>query len=83
MTTTKVTPVVAIPKVQLKDDVELMLIENGFTINDLARLERQQQYRREYSQRPNVVEKRKMYNKQRYVRMQMLKSLLRERVVTK
>jgi hypothetical protein len=78
-----ITPVATINVAQLKDDVETMLTENGFTLNDLARLEKQQAYRREYAQRPNVVEKRKEYNKQRYVRMQMLKSLLRERVVTK
>ena len=78
-----ITPVVTIEKVNLKDDVESLLLSNGFNLNDLRRLEHQQQYRREYSQRQHVVEKRKEYNKKRYLKMQHLKQLLATRVVTK
>lgn len=72
-----VNPVVSIPTTQLKDDVEATLIANGFNLNDLARFERQQEYRREYSQRPHVVEKRKQYAAKRYQKMQALRALLK------
>ena len=73
----KVMPIIATPKEQLKDDVETMLVANGFSLNDLASYERQQQYRKEYSLRPHVVEKRKQYAKQRYLKMKALRELLK------
>lgn len=71
-----VTPTTAVSKSQLKDDVEALLTANGFTTNDLVRLEKQQQYRKMYAQRPDVVEKRKEYSRQRYLKMKHLRELL-------
>lgn len=67
--TTTVNAVSSIPATQLKDDVEALLTANGFNLNDLARLEKQQDYRREYSQRVEVKSKRKLYSQQRYQKM--------------
>jgi len=75
-----ITPVATIAKVQLKDDVESLLLANGFNLNDLARLEKQLEYRKRYSQRPEVKEKRAAYSKQRYLKMKVLKALLQDRV---
>lgn len=77
MTTKTVTPTIAVNVNQLKDDVETLLTSNGFTLNDLARLKHQQDYRRKYAQRPEVKSKRALYNKVRSRRMQVLKGLLR------
>ena len=75
-----ITPVATIAKVQLKDDVESLLLANGFNLNDLAKLEKQLEYRKRYSQRPEVKEKRAAYSKQRYLKMKVLKALLQDRV---
>lgn len=77
--TTTVNAVSSIPATQLKDDVEALLTANGFNLNDLTRLEKQQDYRREYSQRVEVKSKRKLYSQQRY--QKMLRELLAQRVV--
>ena len=69
-----------INKAQLHDDVEELLTANGFTLNDLQRLEKQNEYRRLYSQRPNVVEKRKAYSAARYAKMKVLRDLLKQHV---
>jgi hypothetical protein len=75
-----VTPIATIAKVQLKDDVESLLLANGFNLNDLAKLEKQLEYRKQYSQRSEVKEKRAAYSKQRYLKMKVLKALLQDRV---
>lgn len=67
---------VAISKEQLKDDVMSIALANGFTEQDVLRMERQDAYRKEYNQRPDVVLKRKQYAAQRYLRMKQLRSLL-------
>ena len=71
-----VTPVVAVQKSQLKDDLEAKLTANGFSLKDLERLQKQQEYREKYNQREEVRERRKQYQKERYERMKLLKSLI-------
>ena len=71
-----VVAVVSVPKVQLKDDVLAVALANGFTAADVDRMEKQDAYRREYSQRPEVVEKRKQYAAKRYEKMKVLRQLL-------
>lgn len=69
--------VASINPTQLKDDVEAMLTAAGFTLNDLRRLEDQLAYRKEYSQRPEVVRARKEYNRKRALKMKALRELLK------
>lgn len=80
MTTTTITPTLSINKSQLRDDVVETALANGFTLNDINTLEKQLEYRRLYNQRPEVIEKRRVYTQQRYLRLKMLKSLLRSNV---
>lgn len=76
MTTKTITPIVNIDKVNLKDDIADLLTTNGFTLVDYERLQKQQQYRKMYSQREDVVAKRRVYTKMRYERMKQLRGLL-------
>ncbi len=76
MTTKTITPIVTINKSQLKDDVNEILTSNGFSITEYERFVKQQEYRKSYSQRSYVVEKRKDYMKKRYERMKELRALL-------
>lgn len=71
-----ITAVVNIPEANRKDDIAELLKANGFSLNDLQRFEKQQAYRKEYSQRVEVVAKRKEYSKRRYERMKQLRRLL-------
>jgi hypothetical protein len=71
-----VVAVVNVPKVQLKDDVLTIALANGFTQADVERMEKQDAYRRAYSQRPEVVEKRKQYAARRHEKMKVLRNLL-------
>jgi hypothetical protein len=75
-----ITAVVSIDKTNLKDDVEAMLKLNGYTLQDLKMVEKQNEYRRLYNLRPEVVAKRKVYSQKRYLKMKMLKALLQDRV---
>lgn len=68
---------VAISKEQLKDDVISIALANGFTEADVERMQRQDEYRRLYNQRPDVVLKRKQYSAMRYQRMKQLRELLK------
>lgn len=76
MTTKMVTPIVAVNKSQLRDDVVETALANGFTLNDINTLEKQLEYRRRYNLRPEVVAKRKVYTQQRYLKLKALRSLL-------
>lgn len=74
---TVVNAVSSIPTNQLKDDVLSIALSNGFTEQDVLRMERQDAYRKEYNQRPDVVLKRKQYAAMRYLRMKQLRALLK------
>lgn len=78
MKTQTINPVVAVQPSQLRDDVLELALANGFSLADVERLERQNEYRKAYSQRPNVVAKRKAYSAQRYEKMKVLRNLLKE-----
>lgn len=73
-------PVVAVNPSQLKDDVVSIALANGFTREDITRMEKQDEYRRQYNLRPEVVEKRKAYAAKRYLKMKALRELLRSNV---
>lgn len=77
MTTKTITPTTSINPSQLKDDVEAILTANGFTLKDVERFEKQVAYRREYSQREDVKEARRLYNAQRNAKMKILRHLLK------
>jgi hypothetical protein len=74
----QVIPMSATPKSQLKDDVIELAIANGFTVKDVERFEKLVSYRKQYSSRPEVVEKMKQYAKKRYEKMKRLQALLSE-----
>ena len=80
--TKSVTTLVNVPKEQLKDDVVSKLM-NGMQCTEqealryLDRYTKQQQYRSEYAQRPEVVEKRKEYARRRYQQMKLVAEMLR------
>lgn len=74
----KVTPVVAIAKSQLRDDVIERALAAGYTVADVERLEAQLRYRKQYSSRPDVIEKRKEYTRKRYLKMKALNTLLKQ-----
>jgi hypothetical protein len=57
--------------------LEAKLLELGFTSLDIERLQKNEQYRKEYNKRPEVVAKRAAYMKARYERMKVLKGLLK------
>ena len=73
-----VTPIINVPKSSLHDDVEATALKNGFTLNELHRYLAQQQYRKEYNSRPEVVEKRREYRRVRYLRMKELRMVLNQ-----
>ena len=77
MKTKSINAVVSINPSQLRDDVIELAIANGYTREDVERLEKQNEYRRQYSLRPNVVAKRKLYSAARYEKMKVLRSLLK------
>jgi hypothetical protein len=72
-----VNPVTSINPNQLRDDVIETALANGFTREDVERLERQDAYRKAYNSRPEVVEKRKLYTHKRYLHMKALRALLK------
>ena len=80
MKTKTISPVVAVQPSQLRDDVIELAIANGYTREDVERLERQNEYRKAYSARPNVVAKRKIYSARRYEKMKVLSNLLKQHV---
>lgn len=53
------------------------LLSEGFTVKEIERCDAQIQYRKEYNQRPEVKQKRALYNQQRYERMKQLRRLLK------
>ena len=73
---TVVRPVISVPATQRKDDIIAAAIAAGFTMHDVERFEKQQQYRKEYNQRPDRVQARKEYMKKRYERTKQLRALL-------
>jgi len=76
MTTTQVTPTIAINKSQLKDDVVEKLTSQGYTLKEVNSLLHQLEYRKMYNQREDVVAKRRAYNHKRNLKMKAMKSLL-------
>jgi hypothetical protein len=76
MSTATVRALVSIPTSQLRDDIRDAMIANGFTEQDLQRLEKQLAYRKTYNSRPEVKERRAEYTKQRNAKMKTLKQLL-------
>lgn len=70
-------PITAVQPSQLKDDVVSIALANGFTREDITRMEKQDEYRRHYNARPDVVAKRKEYTHKRYLKMKALRDLLR------
>ena len=78
MSNTKtLTPVVSVNASQLRDDVMETALANGFTQQDVERLERQIAYRKSYSKRPDVIAKRREYSAKRYAKMKVLSQLLK------
>ena len=76
MTTRSVVAITSVSKSQLKDDVLELALANGYTQQDVERLERVTEYRKAYQARPAVIEKRKEYTRKRYLKMKALKELL-------
>lgn len=77
MTQTRtVVAISSVSKSQLRDDLVEQATANGFTTKELASYLRQQEYRKMYAQRPDVIAKRKAYTQARYLRMKQLKELL-------
>ena len=74
---TVVNPVASINPSQLRDDVVETALANGFTTKELDRYLRQEEYRRAYNQRPEVIAKRATYARARYLRMKQLRALLK------
>ena len=77
-----VTAVATIPQAQLKDDKVAALVNalkcTAEEANALIeRLEKQQQYRKQYAQRPDVRAKRAAYSKSRYQQLKLVASLLK------
>ena len=80
MSIKRVVPIVSVSQSQLRDDVVERALSAGFNINEINTLEKQIAYRKAYNQRPNVVEKRKLYTHARYVRLKALKNILAQQV---
>ena len=83
MSTKTINAVATINPSQLKDD-KVALIANslGVTTEEatklVARLEKQQEYRKQYSQRPEVKAKRAAYSAARYSTLKMVNELLKQ-----
>jgi hypothetical protein len=78
MSTHTLTPITSINPSQLKDDVVEKITSAGFTLKEYETLQHQLAYRKSYNQRPEVVERRKLYTAKRNLKMKMLKSLLQQ-----
>lgn len=76
MTMKTITPVVNVNKHQLKDDIAEKLTSAGVSSKEVEQYLRQQEYRKQYQQRPDVIEKRKQYRQERYQRMKLIAQLL-------
>jgi hypothetical protein len=75
-----ITPTITLDPSQLKDDLETSLTSHGLTLKDVERYQRQVEYRRQYSLRPDVKEKRREYSRQRNLKMRILRDLLSKEV---
>ena len=59
------------------DEKFRQLIDLGFTVKEIERCFSQEEYRRTYNQRPDVREKRRLYNQKRNERLSQIRQLLR------
>jgi len=77
MTTTTTTPIVTIDKSQLKDDLLQAALDAGYTEKEFETFMRREEYRKQYNSKPEVVAKRKQYNKVRNLRFKLIKEALK------
>lgn len=61
----------------LSDEVFRKMIDSGYTVQDIERFYAQLEYRRVYNLRPEVRERRRIYNQQRAAKMSAMRSLLK------
>lgn len=54
------------------------LLDKGFTVKEIERFHAQEEYRKEYNQRPEVKEARKEYNRKRNEQLRVMRQLITE-----
>jgi len=59
------------------DELFGKMLDNGFEVRDIERLDGQITYRREYNQRPEVKAKRAAYNAKRNEAMKSLRAIVK------